>query len=324
MTNTNKITAELLKSWEACEDGYNRFCELYPEGADLQTAIDGLILDGKEDWAKWLFDKCKDKGLFLEIINKGYFNSGYGNSGSYNSGDHNSGSYNSGDYNSGNYNSGYGNSGDHNSGDRNSGSYNSGDRNSGSYNSGDRNSGSYNSGGYNSGYGNSGDGNSGSYNSGDGNSGDRNSGSYNSGDHNSGNYNSGDRNSGSYNSGDRNSGNYNSGDGNSGFFNTVSQKLWIFNKPTNLKYESDIVQRIIEIKIKQVSTWISYENMSDEEKEQYPTYSTTGGYLKKRDYKYCWQKSWEKMSISDQEFIKSLPNFDAKIFFEITGINVNV
>ena len=178
----------------------------------------------------------------------------------------------------------------------------------------ENNSGNENSGNRNSGYGNSGD-----WNSGDWNSGNRNSGNGNSGD-----WNSGDWNSGDWNSGNRNSGYGNSGYGNSGLFNTNTATLTIFNKPSNLTYEHNTTKNIIRIisSIKPVCVWIEEQNMTNKEKKDNPSYKTTGGYLKKRDYKYCWKKGWEKMSEEDKKTIKSLPNFCPKIFEEITGINV--
>ena len=170
-------------------------------------------------------------------------------------------------------------------------------------NSGDYNSGNYNSGNYNSGY----------YNSGD----------YNSGNYNSGDRNSGDRNSGDYNSGDRNSGNYNSGDYNSGYFNSDSPKIRLFNKDTDLDFDSDLIQKmesIISARLTPILTWIYSEKMNDNEKRENPTHETTGGYLKKQDYKYCWEKGWGKMSKEEKDFIINLPNFDWVIFEEITGI----
>jgi len=64
------ITHALLKSWSACSEGYNRFCELFPEGADLKTAVEGLVNDGHDGWGKWLFDRCKEKSLFSEYVAK--------------------------------------------------------------------------------------------------------------------------------------------------------------------------------------------------------------------------------------------------------------
>lgn len=175
----------------------------------------------------------------------------------------------------------------------------------------------------NSGYGNSGACNSGNRNSGDYNSGYGNSGNYNSGACNSGYGNSGDRNSGYGNSGYCNSGDYNSGNYNSGYFNSNTPKVRLFNKDTDLDFHSDLIikmRKIIFDNINPILTWVYSENMSDEEKKHNPTHQTTGGYLKEQDYKYCWQKGWEKMDKEDKEFIQSLPNFDWDIFTEITGI----
>lgn len=65
------ITCKLLKSWNPCADGYERFCELFPKGADLQTAIDGLAEDGHDDWGYWLFQRCQEKGLFPDTTAQG-------------------------------------------------------------------------------------------------------------------------------------------------------------------------------------------------------------------------------------------------------------
>ena len=79
------ITPELLRSWSPCEDGYRRFCELFPKGADLKTAMDGLIADNHDEWAYWLFCASRDRKLFPEIVSLGYMNSGDRNSGYMNS-----------------------------------------------------------------------------------------------------------------------------------------------------------------------------------------------------------------------------------------------
>ena len=285
------ITAEMLKEWQACDDGFAKFCELFPNGADLQTAMDGLIACGRDDWSYWLFCRCRDNNLFNEIVKNGYRNSGSRNSGDGNSGDWNSGNQNSGDWNSGDWNSGNQNSGDENSGYRNSGY-----RNSGDWNSGDENSGSRNSGYRNSGY-------------------------RNSGDWNSGNQNSGNENSGSRNSGDENSGGWNSGDQNSGFFNSITPtEILIFNrlcsreewlnadKPSFLFFD--------------IAYWVSEDEMTDEEKKADPNFYVRGGQLRKRDYKEAFKLSWNNADAEDRIKVKNLPNFDAEVFFEISGIDL--
>ena len=208
----------------------------------------------------------------------------------------NTGLYNTGLGNSGDYNSGDCNSRNHNSGNYNSGNYNSGDYNSGDYNSGDCNSRNHNSGNYNSGY--------------------RNSGNYNSGDYNSGDYNSGYRNSGNYNSGD-----YNSGDHNSGCFNTKTHRFF-FDKPV-----SDSLSKVIfpDFLMFPLCTFIREDQMTDAEKENHPEYKTTSGYLKQMYYKEAFRKSFlnAKEQPDWQEELrklKALPNFNADIFYEISGI----
>jgi len=257
--------------------------------------------------------------------NSGDCNSGYWNSGNWNSGDRNSGNRNSGYRNSGNWNSGYRNSGNSNSGDCNSGDSNSGDWNSGNSNSGDSNSGNWNSGysnsgnwnsrNRNSGYSNSGNSNSGYRNSGNRNSGYCNSGYCNSGYRNSGNSNSGDSNSGNRNSGNSNSGNWNSGDSNSGKLNTTQPLLRIFNKPT--KVENIIYPQYFYFELNE---WVNISSMTDKEKENFNWYKTTGGYLKKIDYKESWIKSFNETTKKDVELTLNLPNFKYKLFEEISGI----
>ena len=231
--------------------------------------------------------------------------------------------------NTGSNNSGYRNSGHGNSGDCNSGDCNSGNRNSGDCNSGNRNSGYGNSGDWNSGYGNSGDcnsgaGNSGNYNSGCWNSGNWNSGDWNSGDFNSGNNNIGYHNSGYHNRGNNNIGYHNSGDWHSGIFNTEQQEyIFAFNKPA-LKSAIVSIYAIPFLRF-DMSEWVPDCNMSQQEKEQHPEYVTTGGYLKKYEYKEAFRKSFEKAKRlpdwpEQLKRLKALPNFDAKIFEEISGI----
>ena len=229
----------------------------------------------------------------LDMCNSGKGNSGNRNSGNYNSGNYNSGNRNSGNRNSGNYNSGYYNSGNRNSGNRNSGNYNSGNRNSGYYNSGN-----YNSGNRNSGY------------------------------YNSGNYNSGHYNSGYYNSGYYNSGYYNSGDYNSGHCNTNSPKVRMFNHETEFNFTDKSIVRFNEILFNcpqsyKYSDFIDKSKMSEEEIMEHPECETIGGYIKTIIVEADKQKWWdEDVSDDDKEFIKSLPYFDADIFYECVGVRV--
>ena len=178
---------------------------------------------------------------------------------------------------------------------------------------------------------NTGDWNTGNRNTGDWNTGDCNTGNRNTGDCNTGNRNTGNRNTGDCNTGNRNTGDWNTGDWNkssfnTGCFNTEEQKILLFNKPSDMTYrdwyESDARWLLNQIP-KDVVEWIWSDNMTDEEKEQHPEYKTTDGYLKVLDESECGQIWWGSLSDRQKNIIKAIPNFDAEIFFQCTGIRVD-
>ena len=203
----------------------------------------------------------------------------------------------------------------------NTGKNNSGYRNSGHSNSGNSNSGNWNSGNSNSGYRNSGN-----SNSGNSNSGNSNSGNWNSGYSNSGNSNSGYSNSGYWNSGNWNSGYWNSGNWNSGYFNTLSSTVKMFDVETNLSYEECEKTKWFQIltsKSFSLIKWISWNDMSDEEKKLYEKAYVTEGYLRTQTYKAAWEEMWESFTEEEkQTIITTLPNFDKDKFEQITGIKL--
>ena len=178
----------------------------------------------------------------------------------------------------------------------------------------------------NSGNRNSGNRNSGDWNSGNWNSGNRNSGNWNSGNRNSGDWNSGDWNSGDCNSGNRNSGDWNKTSFSNGCFNTVSPKIYMFNKPTDWTLEHWLNCRARYL-LNQIDDcpleYVWFDSMTDEEKAVHPEAKTTGGYLKERTTADNARKWWAGLSADDRNIIFSLPNFDAAIFKEITGIDVD-
>ena len=148
---------------------------------------------------------------------------------------------------------------------------------------------------------------------------------------NSGDQNSGDQNSGNRNSGDWNSGNWNSGDWNAtsfsnGCFNTVSPKIYMFNKPTDWTFERWFncrARRLLNDIDDCQLEYVYLSAMTDEEKAAHPEAETTGGYLKERTTADNAWKWWAGLSAADRNVILSLPNFDAAIFREITGIDVS-
>ena len=163
-------------------------------------------------------------------------------------------------------------------------------------------------------------------NTGDWNTGDWNTGDWNTGNRNTGNRNTGNRNTGNRNTGDWNTGDWNKSSFNTGCFNTEEQKIMLFNKPSDMTYrewiDSDARYLLNQIP-KDVVEWVYEEDMTDEEKAAHPTYETTGGYLKVLDESECGQLWWGSLSDRRKEIIKAIPNFDAEIFFQCTGVRVD-
>ncbi len=176
------------------------------------------------------------------------------------------------------------------------------------------NNGINNSGHSNTGHSNTGDWNTGHSNTGDWNTGDRNTGRRNTGRRNTGHSNTGD-----WNTGHSNTGDWNTGDRNTGSFNTETPKdILVFNKKCS-KEKWDNANRPSWLYFN-LTEWIDFSDMTDDEKAQYPLCKNTGGYLKKYDYKEAFKKSFDNASKEEQQAIKKLPNWNKKVFFEISGI----
>ena len=188
------------------------------------------------------------------------------------------------------------------------------------------NTGNRNTGDCNTGDCNTGDCNTGNWNTGDWNTGNRNTGDCNTGNRNTGDCNTGNCNTGNCNTGNWNTGDWNKSSFNTGCFNTEEQKIVLFNKPSNMTYsewlDSDARYLLNQIP-KDVVEWVYEEDMTDEEKAAHPTYETTGGYLKVLDESECGQLWWGSLSDRRKEIIKAIPNFDAEIFFQCTGVRVD-
>ena len=151
----------------------------------------------------------------------------------------------------------------------------------------------------------------------------------NTGKANSGLNNSGNRNTGDYNTGDYNTGDYNTGYGNTtnysnGVFCTEEPTVCFFNKPSEMKLSEFMCSdaRFILDRYFYLTKWIWSDDMTDEEKSRHPEHETTGGYLKSFGYKEAWINAWNRMDSYERSVVKSLPNFNADIFKDITGIEV--
>ena len=200
------ITRDMLRSWNPCKEAYDWACREFPDGADLETAIERLVAGGHDDWGLWLFSACRSRELFSIVTARGY---------------------------------------------RNSGDWNSGDRNSGN----------------------------------------------------------------------RNSGDWNSGNRNSGFFNSKEpEMIMVFNSTCRKSvWDAAYIPAFLSFSL---TEWKEEKDMTEDEKREHPSCSFTGGFLYTKPYKQAWKDSWESADKEDRERVRQLPNFDAEVFFEITGIDL--
>ena len=171
---------------------------------------------------------------------------------------------------------------------------------------------------------NTGNCNTGNWNTGDWNTGDRNTGNCNTGNWNTGNWNTGNWNTGNCNTGNWNTGDWNSASFSNGVFCTKEPEILIFDKPSGMTFrqwrDSEAYCLLNQIQF-MPNVWVWDGEMTDEEKEAHPEYKTTGGFLKVLDTSDCCVRWWENLDEYQRRIIRSIPNFDAAIFKQITGID---
>ena len=117
-----------------------------------------------------------------------------------------------------------------------------------------------------------------------------------------------------------NSGNWNSCNFETGIFNSKNSKnIRVFNKNClREKWDDAIKPNYFYFDL---CIFIYWNEMTDEEKKENEKAFVLGGYLKEIEYKKAWKLSFEKAEKQDIELTKKLPNFNAKVFYEITGID---
>ena len=102
----------------------------------------------------------------------------------------------------------------------------------------------------------------------------------------------------------------------------------MFNHETEFDFNDESIDRFNEILFDcpqsyKYSDFIDKSEMSEEEIIKHPECETIGGYIKTIIVEADKQKWWdEDVSDADKEFIKSLPYFDAEIFYECVGIRI--
>ena len=171
---------------------------------------------------------------------------------------------------------------------------------------------------------NTGNWNTGNWNTGNSNEGNWNAGDWNAGHWNAGHRNTGDRNTGNWNAGDWNTGHWNTGDWNAGCFNTTTPETAnYFNTPAKVS-DWDAADKPGWLYMPSPTTWVDKDEMTDAEKTANPSFETCGGYLRENEMNKEWEKAYATASLEDIQKVRALPNFDADVFMEITGLDLRI
>ena len=171
---------------------------------------------------------------------------------------------------------------------------------------------------------NTGDQNTGSWNTGDQNTGSWNTGHCNTGSHNTGNRNTGHWNTGSQNTGNRNTGGFNKCNHSTGFFNTQERTITIFNKDSGMTYDEFYSSKYYDALNSAPFVLTEWHEFTEAEKNDSIIRQSIGGKLISYTYEEACANWWKLLSNEAKETIKNIPNFDAKIFKEITGIDAEL
>jgi len=131
----------------------------------------------------------------------------------------------------------------------------------------------------------------------------------------------GDRSTGSWSLGYGSTGDWSISDLSTGHFSTIDNAgFTVFNKPCSFdEWNNAEKPNFIYFNLAQ---WVKEEDMTEWEKEHWPSYKEDGGYLKTYAYQEAWQDAWTLASNKDKNLLYRLPNFDADVFEEISGIDV--
>ena len=167
----------------------------------------------------------------------------------------------------------------------------------------------------------------GDYSTGDYSTGDYSTGDYSTGYRSTGAYSTGAYSTGDYSTGYRSTGDYSTGNWSTGDYSTwhfcTIDYMWFssFNKPITKKQWQN--QNIPNRLYFDLTEWIITDDMTEKEKEDNPTHTTTWWYLRVYDYKEAFQRSYNSASREEQLKIKDIIHFDADIFYEISWIRID-
>jgi hypothetical protein len=155
----------------------------------------------------------------------------------------------------------------------------------------------------------------------------RSTGDFSTGGWSTGNYSTGHYSTGHYSTGHRSRGNKSTGSWSisnysTGHFSTEDYSGYgAFDKPCTIdEWNNAYKPGWIYFGL---TEWVAEKDMTDKEKEDNPSYKTTGGYLRVYGYQEAWRKAYDSATREEQLKIKDLPNFDKDKFKQISGIDID-
>jgi hypothetical protein len=181
---------------------------------------------------------------------------------------------------------------------------------------GNRSTGDFSTGQWSAGHWSAGHYSTGNRSTGNCSTGNGSTGHYSTGHYSNGNWSTGNWSTGSWSTGDWSISNHSTG-----HFSTEDYSgFGAFNKPCSVdEWNSAKKPDFIHFSL---TEWVYLSDMTEQEKIDNPSCQTTGGYLKVYGYKEAWRKAWDSATDRDKELLYALPNFDAEVFKEISGIGV--
>jgi hypothetical protein len=192
----------------------------------------------------------------------------------------------------------------------------------GIYSTGDWSTGSYSTGNYSTGDYSTGDHSTGNRSTGNHSTGDRSTGVYSTGNFSTGHFSTGNCSTGGWSTGNYSTGSWSISNYSTGHFSTEDYSgFGAFNKPCTIE-EWDSAETPAFLYFGLIE-WVTLSDMTEQEKIDNPSCEIIGGYSKPIDYKEAWRKAWNSATDEDKELLYALPNFDAEVFKEISGIDVN-
>ncbi len=97
----------------------------------------------------------------------------------------------------------------------------------------------------------------------------------------------------------------------------------VFNKNVSKEEYEKVSNSLSGINIL-MTAWVKKENMTSDEKDSVSGWDQMGGCLKSFTYQDAWKNWWSSAAQELKDKILNIPQFDAKIFKGITGIDILV